>query len=151
MFSMRSEGGAELAKALASLSTRVSKKVLISALTDGAEPIRKDTSTHIARRSPKPDIADNIVVSPVRASRTEDQAAVAVGPASGFAYGLPLELGTVHMQAQPSLRPAFDANVEKSLGIVGDSIWTELAGRGINRPTAVEDADVQAPGGSGLL
>lgn len=149
--SMRFEGGADLAKALSGLSQRVSRRVLVDALTEGAEPIRKSAAAKIARRDPKPDIADNIIVVSVPPSRTDDQAAVAVRPAKGFAYGLPLEIGTVDTPAQPSFRPAFDKNAAKALPIVGEVVWRELAGRGISRPTETADVDVSAPDGGDVL
>jgi HK97 gp10 family phage protein len=84
-------------------------------------------------------------------ARTEDQAAIAVGPAKGYAYGLPLEIGTVHMAPHPFLRPGFDENVGKAITIVGEALWRELAGRGISRPSVLADADVEAPGGGDVL
>lgn len=148
MISIRFEGGAELAAELARLSTRLSKRLLRDALTEGAEPMRISAGSHAARRSPAPDIADNIVVS---TANTDDQAAIAMGPARRFYYGLFLENGTVKMGARPFLRPGFDGNVGRSLGIISAALWRELAGRGVNRPTAISEAAISAPAGGDLL
>lgn len=147
MVSMRFEGGKELAAELARLSTRLSKSILREALTEAAEPMRKSASSHAPRRAPAPDIADNIVIS---TAKTEDQASVAMGPAKGFAYGLPLEVGTVKMPARPFMRPAFDGNVERAVTITGEVLWRELAGRGAIR-TVTAATDVDAPDGGDVL
>jgi len=99
------------------------------------------------RSDEAPHVADNIVIS---TARTEDQAAVAIGPARGFAYAVPLEVGTVDTPAQPFARPAYDGNIERAQGIVGAAIWRELAGRGIGR-SGTSTAPVSSPGGGGLL
>lgn len=137
--SMRFEGGAELAKALSELSTRISKQMLREALTEAAEPIAERASRLAPRRPGAPDIADHIAVM---TSRSETGAAVAVGPTTEFFYGLFLEFGTVHMKAFPFLRPAFDEGASKALETIREALWRELAGRGISRPTRVSDTPV---------
>ncbi len=139
MITMRFEGGEELAAALAKLPAKLSKKVLVEALKGAAEPIRKAASAHAARRAPAPDLADHIGVAKAEYG---EQATVKVGPEKGFAYGLPLEIGTIDTPAQPFMRPAFDANAEKSLKLVGDAIWVELAGAGVSRSSTM-DTDVE--------
>lgn len=141
-------GGTELAAALATLPTKVSTRVLLAALTEAAVPLRDDMASKAARSDEPPHIADNIGISP---ARTEDQAAVAVGPTKDFPYGVPLEVGTVDTPAQPFARPAYDGSIDRSLTIVGQVLWRELAGQGISRPTAVADGGVQTPGGGGVL
>ncbi len=147
MISMKFEGGEELAAALAKLPSKLSKKVLVEALKGAAEPIRKSASAHAARRAPAPDLADHIGVAKAEYG---EQATVKVGPEKGFAYGLPLEIGTIDTPAQPFMRPAFDENVERSLKLVGDAIWVELAGAGVSRSLLVPTA-VEAPGGGDVL
>ncbi len=147
MISMRFEGGEELAAALAKLPAKLSKKVLVEALMGAAEPIRKAASAHAARRAPAPDLADHIGVAKAEYG---EQATVKVGPEKGFAYGLPLEIGTIDTPAQPFMRPAFDENVERSLKLVGDAIWVELAGQGIARVTS-GNVSVEAPDGGDLI
>jgi HK97 gp10 family phage protein len=142
-FSITFEGGAELAKALDELSVRVGRKVMREVLTEAAEPIRKAASSMAPRAPGAPDIADNIGISIPQKSQYLDikseMAVVAIGPTRGFAYGVPLELGSVDTAAQPFMRPAFDAASGKALQIVSDATWRELAGRGIQRPMASVD------------
>jgi hypothetical protein len=97
-----------------------------------------------------PHIADNIVVSVATKSIYLDigseVAAVAIGPRGGpegFGYGLPREVGTIHMAARPAMRPAFDTAQGEALRIAGDATWRELAGRGIQRPMGSSDTTVQ--------
>jgi HK97 gp10 family phage protein len=147
MVKMRFEGGTEIAKALATLASAVSKRILVRALAEGAEPIRQSMAAHAPRSDEAPHIADHIVIS---VARTEDQAAVAIGPAKGFAYGVPLEVGTVDTPAQPFARPAFDGNTERAQRIVGAAIWRELAGKGVSR-SGSQAGSVAAPDGGDLL
>lgn len=140
---MHFEGGEELAAALDRLSTRVSRRLLREALIEGAEPIRRRAG-HLAPRAPgAPDLADNIGIS---VSRSEDEATIAVGPTQGFFYGLFQEYGTVHHRAQPFMRPAFESEANRALGIVGQALWRELAGRGVSRSGSV-DGPMESLGG----
>lgn len=148
MFKIQSFGGPELIKALNQLGLKASTSVLVSALTEGAEPIRAAMASGAPRSDEAPHIADNIGIS---RARTEDQAAVAIGPVKGFAYGVPLEVGTVDTAAQPFARPAYDGNIDRSMQITAAAIWRELAGKGISRPSAVDLGPVETPGGGGLL
>lgn len=145
-------GGKELAATLARLAEAPTKRVTTEALTEGAEPIRAAASRLAPRRSPHPDLADHIVVSTQRIKH-EETAAVAIGPADGFAYGLPLEIGAAHAPAQPYLRPAFDGNVGKALTTITGAFWTILARMGIARsvsaPSAPGDGAFRT-GGAGL-
>lgn len=147
MISMRFEGGDELAAALALLSPRVGKSVLRGALFDGAEPMRSDASRRAPREPGAPDLADNIGVAALR--DRENMATVGIGPTDQFFfYDLFQELGTVHHQAQPFYRPAFDQNIEKSLGIIGQELWRALTARGFGVRSASAPSPVSA-GGSG--
>lgn len=140
MITFKVEGGKELAAALAKLPLRLSKRMLRDGLTEAAEPMVRAARAHAARRAPAPDIADNIGVS---TAKTEDQAAIKVGPVKGFAYGLPLELGTAKMSPKPFLRPAFDTNAQRAIGIMNAAIWRELAGKGIQRAMQIADRNVE--------
>lgn len=140
---MRFEGGAELARELDRLSVRLSKKLLHEALREGAEPIRRAAATKAPRSDEAPHIADNIGIANARPG--DAMAAVSIGPVKGFAYGLPLEVGTVHHSAQPFMRPAFDIEIPESLRIISQALWRELAAKGVSR-TATQDADVQHEG-----
>lgn len=130
-FSLHIEGGDELARTLASLPDAVSRKVQLEALKKAAEPMRRAMAARAPRGDTPPHIADNIIVAVARRrAETEDgNATVAIGPRRGFAYGLPLELGTRHTAAQPFARPAFDTEAPSSLGIVGQELWEALQRR----------------------
>lgn len=156
MVSFRFEGGKELAATLNALPARVSRKIIVDALKDAAEPIRRHAASAAPREPGAPDLADNIVVSASQrigstgggkwTRRDEGEHAVAVGPAKGFFYGLMQEYGTVHHGAQPFMRPAFDSQHQKALKIVGEAMWVALAGKGIHRPTQMAPSPVQSMG-----
>jgi HK97 gp10 family phage protein len=129
MLTLRFEGGAELAKTLDQLSTRVQKTVMRDALTDGSEPIRSRGEQLAPHEPGPPDLRDNIGVSTARVVHPGDIAAVKIGPTKGFAYGLLQELGTSRHAAQPFMRPAF-GEAPKSLSIIGASLWRALLSRG---------------------
>ena len=133
-FSVAFEGGDELASNLAQLSMRLSKKILREALIEGGEPMRQDMGRFAPREPGAPDLADNMGISN---ARTGDMAAIAIGPVKGFFYGWFQEYGTKHFGGQAFARPAFDGNVHASLGIIGQALWRELAGRGFSRSATV--------------
>ncbi len=156
MISVRFEGGAELAKALSALSTRVSKSVLREALMSTAAPqIQRLAASMAPRDAGAPDYADHIVVSPGRAKG--NSASVVVGPSTEprsdqpdrryDQQGVFLEFGTEDTAMQAHLRPAFDQEAVKTLGPIGQAIWRELAGRGISRPTVDAEETPSGPGG----
>lgn len=139
---MRFEGGDELAANLAKLSMPLSKKIVREALLEAAEPIRA-MAARIAPHAPgAPDLRDHIAVAPVRSS---ELGAVAVGPTREFYYGFFQEFGTKHHGAHAFMRPAFDTQAEKALGVLGKALWRELASRGISR-TATVSGPVQSLG-----
>jgi HK97 gp10 family phage protein len=143
MFAMHFEGGAELAQALDSLSVRVTQNVAREALKHGGELIRKRASQLAPYEVGPPDLRDNIGMSNAKVSEAGDIAAIKIGPTRGFAYGLPQELGTRHHAAQPFMRPAFDTEAPKALGLIGQELWRQLAGRGFVR-TGVMESPVQS-------
>lgn len=146
---MRFEGGRELASKLSTLSKRIDKRVTREALEVGAEPLRASASRMAPRRAPQPDMADHIIISPAR-TRSGETAAVKVGPADEFYWGFFQELGTVHVPAQPFLRPAFDQNWQKVLDIVRDAFWTALAAVGVSRSVSIP-SEPEAPGGGDVV
>lgn len=157
MFSMRIDGGAELAKALDSLSARLSKKILREALLDGGEPIRRLTAQRAPRAPGEPDMADHIAVAAVRDQ--DHQASVGIGPdEKRFFYDLFQERGTARHKAQPFYRPAFDEKVPAAVGIIGAELWRQMTARGFgvrtaNVPTSVSSGGIggrQAFSGSGV-
>lgn len=143
--SMKFEGGAELARALGSLSTRVSKGIQRDALRDAAEPMRREMAVLAPHEPGTPDLRDTMTISNARGADA-NEIAVAVGPSRAGFYGSFQELGTSRHSAQPFARPAFDAKAPQALRILSDVLWRELAGRGIGRtvtvPTVVQDEEV---------
>lgn len=129
------EGGAELAKTLNSLPAIYSRKVVLEALTEGAEPIR-DTAARLAPLGETENLSEHMTISTaIRIGSTAggrwrpvdaNEFAVAVGPSKHEFYGLFQEYGTVHHGAQPFLRPAFDQERGKALTIIGDALWWAL-------------------------
>lgn len=149
MIRMQFVGGKEIASALSSLSKRANRQVTTDALMAGAEPIRKAAAARAPRRSPSPDMADNMVAAPIKI-RQGETAAVAIGPARRFYYGLIQELGSVFHGPQPFLRPAYDGNISKALTIVAAAFWTGLAAKGISRTatdnSGLDDSAFEAAG-----
>lgn len=152
-FGMRFEGGAELALALDGLPKRVTKKLVLEALTEGAGPMRGFARQRAPREPGAPDMADHIEIANAK-TPPGDIAAVAMGPTRDFYYGLMQEYGTVHHGAQPFMRPAFGQGVPPALGIIGAAVWRELAGRGITRSatasSGLSGADAFLGGRTGL-
>lgn len=143
MFSAKFDGGPELEAAFNQLSKGAGAKVLRAALFAGAAPMQADASRLAPRAPGWPDLADNIGVMALR--DRENMATVGIGPDDqAFFYDLFLELGTKHMSARPFYRPAFDGNVERSLGIIGRELWRQLTARGFAGART-------SAGGGGLL
>lgn len=131
---MAFEGGEELARTLNALPAAFSRKVVLDALHEGAEPIR-DTAATLAPRD-KGELADHMTISTTNRlgstaggrwqERDETNHAVAVGPSKDEYYGLFQEYGTVHHSAHAFLRPAFDQQGQHALTIIGDALWWAL-------------------------
>jgi HK97 gp10 family phage protein len=140
--SLRFEGGKALATALSGLSARVSKKLVLEALHEAAEPMRDRMEANAPVSAEAPHLRDVIVV---RTSRGKDakESAVAVGATRGGFYGSFQEFGTAHHAPQPWARPAFDATHQTSLRVFADALWRELAGRGIQRGSSSVDVPVE--------
>lgn len=132
--SMRFEGGQELAQALAALPARVGKNERLDALRAGGELIRSHAASTAKRGQIPPHIADHIGMSTAK-GLDANESAIKVGPTKGeFAYGLPLELGTVDTAAQPFMRPAFDSQAQNALGRIKAWFWASLIGSSRNAP-----------------
>lgn len=131
--SMRIEGLDALAKALDGLPMRVQRREMRAILTEAAEPIRQQAEADAPHAPGAPDIKANIGISVAQTSRyidlKQEVAAVAIGPVEGFAYGLPLELGTIDTAAQPFMRPAFDEAKNETLEMIADGTWDVLFNR----------------------
>lgn len=132
MITMRFEGGDELAAALDALSTRITKRLLIEALTEAAEPLRS-RARRIAPRAPgPPDLADHIETMTLRGGY-EGSPAVVVGPTKEVFYGSFQEFGTSRHGAQPFMRPAFDTEAAGAIEVIKAALWRELSARGVSR------------------
>lgn len=148
MVRVKFEGGPELVRALESLSTRVSKRVMREALESAGEPIRLAMQQKAPREPGAPDLADNMVIGNARVEGLLDDsqtAAVAIGPSKGFFYAFFQEFGTVHHPAQPFARPAFDEGVARAIRDIAASMWTALAAKGISR-SVVKNTPVESDG-----
>ena len=142
---MRFDGGADLARNLAQLSTRLSRKIQREALEEAAEPMRRRMDLGAPRSDDAPHAADTMTISNARGQDARE-VAVAVGPSKAGFYLSFQELGTAHNPAQPFARPAFDEVSPQSLRILSAALWREMAGRGIARsvsaPTTVQGEEV---------
>lgn len=131
MWTMKVEGGEELAATLRGLSTRLSRQILVQALTNAGEPIRADIVRGTPRHPEAPHLADSMRIGPVRKRPGSDDVEVAIGPPRGMFYDWFLEFGTSKMSARPIYRPPFDRGVPPALGSLGRELWRELVGRGL--------------------
>lgn len=140
--SIKFDGGKELLGALNQLSARLSKKLLMEALTEAAEPLRDRMEVNAPVSAEAPHLRDVIVIRPARGLDVRETA-VAVGATKAGFYGSLQEFGTAHHAAQPWARPAFEATHQECLRVLSDVLWRELAGRGISRGMATADMTVE--------
>lgn len=139
-WTVKFEGGEELAKTLNALPMELTRRVVLDALVLAAEPMRRSAGQKAPREPGAPDLADNIGISVSDRigsteggswrGRDDQEHAVAVGPTKGFFYGLFQEYGTVRHGAQPFMRPAFDSEADGALNILADELWWAIR-RGI--------------------
>ena len=117
--------GKALAATLRSMPKANSRTAQIDALLEAAEPIRA-VAQRLAPRAPgAPDLADRIDAMQTRRSIdvSGTETGVIVGAWKAAFYAFFQEWGTVRHAAQPFIRPAFDQNVTRSLGILGRRLW----------------------------
>lgn len=145
---MTLEGGAEMAKALASLSMAMSRRVMSEELVDAAGPMQ-DRMGELAPEDPDDPpihLKHEIVIQVVR-GEDKREVSVAVGPSKRGWYGSMQEFGTAHHAAQPFARPAFDQTWAAVVMRFGSGLWLALAKRGkltfrtgniIEAPSSVE-------------
>lgn len=152
-FSVRVEGGREVAQALNGLATRLSRKVQREALYEVAEPMRAAMARHAPHDPGAPDLNKSMTISNATKKDGLDEGAVGVrvGPSKWAFWGLFQEHGTTRHGAQPFMRPAFDTEGPKILQRLVPILWRELAARGVHRPTQTSDAPVVGGPGGGLL
>lgn len=141
MIALKLTGGPQMAAALNALASTLRKSVLLEALKAAAEPMRARMAQLAPRRSPAPDLADNISISTATRigsvfggkweAANDTEAAVAIGPSKDFFYGIFAEYGTVKQSAQPFMRPAFDSEAQNALDIFSARIWKVLERKGV--------------------
>lgn len=110
------EGMDTLAMKLARLQREISGNLLRETVLEASEPVAEDVSANAPMLTGN--LSENIETEVTIENRTKAQ--VAIGPGKSAFYGMFQELGTVHMPAQPFLRPAFDANKDQVIEDVGD-------------------------------
>jgi len=138
------QGSADLMKRLRELPEAVGVSVQRKALIAGAEPMRAHAAALAPRdsQSSGPHLADNIVIGvpPKRKLKAAGLSAaeedilgagtiVEVGPAltpSDHFYGYFIEYGTIHHEAKPFMRPAFDAQKQTSMNVILASLWAAI-------------------------
>lgn len=130
--------GSDLAGRLNALPGALSQTLLTAALKASAEPMRD----RMAEQAPRAEheinrparapghLADHIVISATRKvdgeTLGEGQAAVAIGPAGAYWWGIFSELGTRHESARPFVRPAYDTTQDQCLTRFTAELWTRL-------------------------
>lgn len=124
------EGFKELAHALEQLPQATARNTLKRVLKKAAEPTRSAAQEKAPVLSGR--LRTSIVVGTQLTRRQKADAKrqttyfaeVHVGTASG--HGIPQEFGTVDHAAQPFMRPAWDANQNGALKIIGDDLGNEI-------------------------
>jgi HK97 gp10 family phage protein len=97
-----------------------SKKIIVKALREGAEPIR-ERAEQLAPDDPTTPgsrIKESMMVSVVE--QTGTGAIAKIGPSRKGFVGSFQEFGTMHHSAQPFLRPAFDEKKDEAVKIMSD-------------------------------
>ena len=123
--SIKVEGLAELEQSLLDLaeefSTRNAKNVLRKALRDAGQIIADAGEQNAPRRTGRLQESYSVSAKLSRRQKTlhrkESPIEVFVGPFP-HARSVQTEFGNVHQAAHPHLRPAWDANVHRSLDII---------------------------------
>lgn len=140
-------GDAALTKVFQGLERKVAGKVLRPALRVAAKRIRDvaranaapgltgATSEHIRVKGSSK--KGRLAVQVVTGSRED----MGIPPEAKYYYPSAVELGTEHMEAQPFLRPALDANRAAALGMIRSEAWRRLELLGLGRDPGGEGSD----------
>ncbi len=131
MMSAQFQGTEELANAFKRLAQPTRKEAMVRVLREAAEPMRQRMASLAPRGDEAPHIADNIVISGARKldglGLSESEAAVAIGPAKDFFYGLFWEFGwKFHPAPHAFVRPAYDEGRAAALKAIGVGLWAEI-------------------------
>jgi HK97 gp10 family phage protein len=140
MFTIKMSGFEELEKALRKLPEEIAGKVMAQALRDAAKPMEAAAQQE-APRSSNPGkhghMADSIKLRKMKPETGDNDVEItyALGPDGKHFYGLFSEFGTVHQQAQPFMRPAFDEYAEATIHRYGVELGKriEAAATRLNR------------------
>lgn len=130
------EGGRELEKALNDLPKATQRNVLQRGLKKVAEPVANEWRARAPDdpRTGPPDLKTSIVVGPSskltgrqkKDAKKEGRYLAEIHVGTSDPAGIFQEFGTVNHSAQPSGRPAWDANKEKALADLGKFLWEEI-------------------------
>ncbi len=116
------KGLKELDRQLKQLEPKLAKKVMRKAVSAGAEPIRKEARRLAPRRTGF--LAKNIIKSVKRRGST---VIAKIGTTKAAFYGIFVEFGTkTGTPMKPFLRPAFDTQARRAIGVISDKIAAEL-------------------------
>lgn len=126
----RVEGLRELEAALANLPKATGKNVLKRVLVKAAQPIESDAAAAapefagLLRRDVK--TGTRLTRRQAGLARRQGKSTVEVHVGVSDPAGLQNEFGNEHQQAQPFIRPSWDANKEGALRTIGDELGSEI-------------------------
>lgn len=126
------EGGRELEKALNDLPLSTQRSVLRRGLKRVADPVAADWRSRAPRDEGR--LEQSIIVGPSskltsrqkKDARAEGRFFAEMHVGTADPAGQQQEFGNVNHPAQPSGRPAWDANKHKALADLGKFIWDEI-------------------------
>lgn len=119
-------------KALAEVGSKATQKnVLVRTLKKAAKPIDDEASSLAPRDT---GILQISVITGTQLTRSQRSSAYRAGKlgvaevhvGTDLSRGLFQEFGTYKMVAQPFMRPAWEANKDKALSIIGTELWVEI-------------------------
>lgn len=123
------EGLKELDEALSELPKATERNILKRALTNAGKPIADDAEREARKLSGKlkRSFGVNTKLSRRQKSKLHKESAVEVyaGPGA-LAQAITEEFGTSSQAAHPTMRPSWDRNKMRSLGMIRDEIKIEL-------------------------
>lgn len=111
------EGLDDLFAKMDGLSLVLQRKLIVEALREGGDVIAREASAR-APEGATHRLSQNEIVSVV--SQTADGAIARIGPARIVFYGLFLEKGTIHMDPEPFLDPAYEATRDRAIVTIGE-------------------------------
>ena len=129
--SVRIEGLRELEAALADLPKVTGKNVLRRVLKKAAAPVASDAQanapTFVGLLSRNVAASSRLTKRQAGIARKEGKSSAEIHVGVTDPAGVQNEFGNVHQQAQPFLRPAWDANKDQALRTIADDLGNEIA------------------------